>query len=68
MELFGLLSDMKKMLNEFKKDKFFYTCNKVFVMNAFLISLKPSLVFLEKFLVKHTHFHVILHPPDPKNK
>ena len=36
MGLFRLLSDMKQMLNEFKKDKFFYTCNKVFVMNAFL--------------------------------
>ena len=63
MEVFSLLCDMTHMLNEFKKDKFFYTCNKVFIMNVFVVTLKPSLAFLKKFLLKHKHFHVILHPP-----
>ena len=65
MEVFSLLCDMTCMLNEFKKDNFFYTCNKVFVMNAFVKTLKPSLVFLKKFLVKLQPFHVILDPPLP---
>ena len=68
MEVFSLLCNMTCMLNEFKKDKFFYTCNKVFVMNAFVVTLKPSLAFLKKFLLKHQHFYVILDPPNQKPK
>ena len=68
MEVFTLLCDMTCMLNEFKKDKFFYTCNKGFVMNAFVVILKPSLPFLEKFLVKTPTFSCHIRPPRIETK
>ena len=60
MDIFSLLSDIHCMLNRLKKKKYFHTCNKVGALNSFLRNLKSSLVFLEKFLVKHKHFHVVL--------
>ena len=66
MDIFSLLSDIHCMLNRLKKKKYFHTCNKIGVLNSFLRNLKPSLVFLEKFLVKHKHFHVVLPPPEKK--
>ena len=47
MEVFSLLCDMMSMLNKFKKSKFFYMCNKVYILNEFVSLLKPSLCFLE---------------------
>ena len=66
MDIFSLLSDIHCMLNHLKKKKYFHTCNKIGVLNSFLGNLKPSLVFLEKFLVKHKHFLVVLPPPEKK--
>ena len=66
MEGFSLLCNMISMLQEFKKSKFFYTCNKVYILNAFVSLLKPSLCFLERFLLKNSHFHIVIPPPDPK--
>ena len=66
MEVFSLLCDMMSMLQEFKKSKFFYMYNKVYILNAFVSLLKPSLHFLERFLLKNSHFHVVIPPPDPK--
>ena len=60
MEAFSLLCDMMSMLQEFKKSKFFYTCNKVYILNAFVSLLKPLLHFLEQFLLKNSHFHVVI--------
>ena len=66
MGAFSLLCDMMSMLQEFKKSKFFNMCNKVYILNAFVSLLKPSLHFLERFLLKNLHFHVVIPPPDPK--
>ena len=66
MDIFSLLSDIHCMLHRLKKKKYFHTYNKVGVLNSFLRNLKPSLVFLEKFLVKHKHFHIVLPPPEKK--
>ena len=60
MDIFSLLSDIHCMLSHLKKKKYFHTCN------SFLRNLKPSLVFLKKFLVKHKHFHIILQVPEKK--
>ena len=66
MEIYRLLCDMDMMLRQLKKKEYFRTCNKVFVLNEFIKSLKLSLFFLEKFIVKHSHFHVVLPPPEKK--
>ena len=66
MDMFSLFSDIACMLQGLKKKKYFHTCNKVGVLNSFLRNLKPSLFFLEKFLVKHNHFHVVLPQPEKK--
>ena len=66
MEVFSLLCDMTSMLQEFKKSKFSYMCNKVNILNAFVSLLKLSLHFLEQFLLKNSHFHVVIPPPYPK--
>ena len=63
MEIFSTLCDMDIMLRKLKKINYFHTCNKVYVMNHFMRPLKPSLTFLEKFLVKNPHFHVVMLPP-----
>ena len=63
MEILSTLCDMDIMLRKLKKINYVNICNKVYVMNHFMRSLKPSLTFLEKFLVKNPHFHVM---PPPK--
>ena len=68
MEIFGIMSDMIQMLDALKKCNYFHTCNKVYILNSFLTTLKPSLTFLEKFLLKHSHFHLVLPPPEKKRK
>ena len=66
MEIHSLLYDMDIMLKHLKMLRYFRSCNKVFVLNEFLKSLKPSLFFLQKFLVRHRHFHVVIPPPEKK--
>ena len=68
MEIFSVMSDMIQMLNALKKCNYFHTCNKVYILNSFLTTLKPSLTFLEKFLLKNSHFHVVLPPPEKKER
>ena len=68
MDIFSLLSDIACMLQGLKKKKYFHTCKKVGVLNSFLRNLKPSLFFLEKFIVKHDHFHIVLHQPEKKHR
>ena len=65
MEIFSYFCDMNSMLLILKKKKYFHTCNKLYVMNHFMKTLKPPLTFLEKFLVKNSHFHVTV-PPQKK--
>ena len=66
MEVFLLLCDMNTTLSNLKKKKYFNTCNRVYVLNNFVKTLRPSVPFLEKFLLKHNHFHVIIPPPEKK--
>ena len=68
MEIFSVMSDMIQMLNALKKCNYFHTCNKVYILNSFLTTLKPLLTFLEKFLLKNSHFHVVLPPPEKKER
>ena len=66
MEIFLLLCDMNTTLSRLKQKKYFNTCNRVYVLNNFVKTLQPSVPFLEKFLLKHNHFHVIIPPPEKK--
>ena len=66
MEIFSYFCDINSMLLILKKGKYFHTCNKLYVMNHFLKTLKPSLTLLEKFLVDNSHFHVTVPPPNKK--
>ena len=66
MEIFALFCDINTTLSRLRQKKYFHTCNRVHVLNNFLKTLRPSLFFLEKFLVKHRHFHVIMPPPEKK--
>ena len=66
MEIFSYFCDINSMLLILKKGKYFHTCNKLYVMNHFLKTFKPSLTFLEKFLVDNSHFHVTVPPSDKK--
>ena len=68
MEIFSLLCDIQVMLKRLKEKCFFHSCNKVFVLNNFIRNLRPSMFFLQKFLVDHPHFHVILPPPEKKRR
>ena len=66
MEIFSYFCDINSMLLILKEEKYFHTCNKLYVMNHFMKMLKPSLTFFEKFLVKNSHFHVTVPPPEKK--
>ena len=68
MEIFSLLCDIHVMLDRVKKKRFFHECNKVFILNHFLRQVRPSLFFLQKFLLDHPHFHVIMPPPENKRR
>ena len=66
MEIFSLLCGMNTILLSIRKSGFFRTCNKVYRLNHFLTHLKPSIIFLQKFVVDNKHFHVVIPPPEPK--
>ena len=66
MEIFLLLCDMNTTLRRLKEKKYFNTCNRVYILNNFVKTLRPSVFFLEKFLLKHPHFHVVIPPPEKK--
>ena len=65
MSVHAILCSLDSMLNDLKKKRYFTSCNKVFVLNHFLQTLKPSRHFLEDFLMSHPHFHVVI-PVEPK--
>ena len=65
MSILAILCSMEYMLSELKKTRYFTLCNKVFVLNHFLQTLKPSRHFLEDFVMAHAHFHVVL-PVQPQ--
>lgn len=67
-EIHSLLCDMACMMSNLRKKRYFKSCNKVYVLNHFLRTLNPSLVFLQKFVVRNQHFHVVLPPPEPKRR
>ena len=66
MEIFSYFCDINSMLLILKKGTYFHMCNKQYVMNHFLKMLKPSLTFLEKFLVDNSHFHITVPPSNKK--
>ena len=66
MEIFSLLCGMNSILLSIRKNGFFRTCNQVHHLNQFLRDLKPSIIFLQKFVVDNKHFHVVIPPPEPK--
>ena len=49
MEIFSTLCDMDIMLRKLKKINYFHTCNKVYVMNHFMRSLKPCKQDIKNF-------------------
>ena len=67
MEIFRIFCDIECMLVKLKEKRFFQECKRIYVLNNFLKTLKPSLLFLEKFLLDNPHFHVVLPPPAKKN-
>ena len=67
MSIHSMLCSLQSMFHDLKKKKYFETCNKIFVLNHFLQTLKPSIFFLEDFLMSHPHFHVVL-LVEPKNQ
>ena len=66
MEIFSVLTNIHIMMNLLKVRRFFQSCKHVYVLNHFMRTLKPSVIFLEKFLLRNKHFHVVLPPPDAK--
>ena len=68
-EIHSILCHILSMLSELKAMKCFQKCKRVGVLNHFLITLQPSRFFLDKFLLKHQHFHEVLLPrPKPARK
>ena len=68
MEIFTRICGTLNLLGKLKKNYFFKECNKVYLLNNFLRSLKPSLAFLEQFLLRTSHFHVIVPPLVPAKR
>ena len=68
MEIFRIFCDIECTLVKLKEKRFFQECKRIYVLNNFLRTLKPSLLFLEKFLLDNPHFHVVLPPPIKNNK
>ena len=64
-KIHSILCHILSMLSELKEIKYFQKCKQVGVLNHFLTTLQPSRFFLDKFLLKHQHFHEVL-PPRPK--
>ena len=57
MDIHHILSDMVGMLYDMKTKNFFKECNKVFILNNFLCTLHPGLLYIQKFIVANRHFH-----------
>ena len=68
MEIHILLCTMSSHLLKLRQKQYFRTCSKIYLLNFFLTTLKPSLMFLQKFLLANSHFHVVLPSPEPKKQ
>ena len=66
-EIHSLLCYIASLIRKVKKEKYFHTCKNVAVMNSFLMKIRPSRLFLEKFLVANPHFHSEV-PKPPKQQ
>ena len=64
MDIHHILSDMIGMLSDMKRKNFFKECHKVFILNNFLRTLHPCLLYIQKFIVANEHFHM---PNPPKS-
>ena len=62
MDIHHILSDMIEMLSDMKKKNFFKECHKVFILNNFLCTLHPGLLYIQKFIVANEHFHMPIPP------
>ena len=62
MDIHHILSDMIGMLCDMKRKNFFKQCNKVFILNNFLRTLHPGLLYIQKFIVANEHFHMPIPP------
>ena len=62
MDKHHILSDMIGMLSDMKTKNFFKECNKVFILNNFLHTLHPGLLYIQKFIVANEHFHICIPP------
>ena len=62
MDTHHILSDMIGMLCDMKRKNFFKECNKVFILNNFLRTLHPGLLYIQKFIVANEHFHIRIPP------
>ena len=58
MDIHHILSDMIGMLSDMKRKNFFKEYNKVFILNNFLCTLHPGLLYIQKFIVANEHFHM----------
>ena len=58
MDTHHILSDMIGMLCDMKRKNFFKQGNKVFILNNFLRTLHPGLLYIQKFIVANEHFHI----------
>ena len=62
MDIHHILSDMIGMLSDMKRKNFFKECHKVFILNNFLRTLHPGLLYIQKFIVANEHFHIRIPP------
>ena len=62
MDIHHILCDMIGMLSDMKRKKFFKECSKVFILNNFLCTLHPGLLYIQTFIVANEHFHVPIPP------
>ena len=62
MDIHHILSNMIGMLSDMKKKNFFKECHKVFILNNFLCTLHPGLLYIQKFIVANEHFYMPIPP------
>ena len=62
MDIHHILSDMVGMLCDMKRKNFFKECQKVFILNNFLHTIHPGLLYIQKFIVANEHFHIRIAP------
>ena len=62
MDIHHILSDMIGMLSDMKRKNFFKECHKVFILNNFLCTLHPGLLYIQKFIVANEYFHMPIPP------